>query len=217
MKAMNFKVLTIVALFFLVSAVNGQEIITGLQRNEAVKAKYDFMLKEKQLKLSNSGTNTPLTLPFFDDFETSSVYPNQEIWNGYSVYVNENFPYFPPNINAATFDALDSTGNLYDNADWIPFEADVLLSQPIRMDSVFSPVKKLLTPADSVYFSFYYQPQGYGNAPEDWDTLILEFASRGPLEFKYMDSVSVHGYDYLPSDQDTIKPGQNCCVPIPDL
>jgi len=210
---MNFRILIYCVLCLFVSAASGQEIITGLQRNEAVKAKHDLMLKEGGLNLSMRNNSISLTLPFFDDFETSSVYPNQNIWQGESVYVNENFPYFPPNINAATFDALDSTGNIYGNAEWIPFEADVLMSQPIRLDSVFSPVKKQLTPADSVYFSFYYQPQGYGNAPEDWDTLILEFASRGPIEFQYMDSVQVFGYDYLLTEQDTIKPGDTLYPP----
>ncbi|HEY9116062.1 MAG TPA: T9SS type A sorting domain-containing protein, partial [Bacteroidales bacterium] len=100
------------------------------------------------------------------------------------------------------------------NAVWVPFEADVLTSQPIRLDSVFSPVAKVLKPADSVYFSFYYQPQGYGNAPEDWDSLVLEFSSRGPIEFQYMDSTLVHGYDYLASDQDTIKPGDTLYAPV---
>jgi len=211
---MNFKVLTFLLVFFLAFGIQAQEIVTGLQRNEAVKLKYDKLQEQNQLKQSDSENTTSITLPFFDDFETSSVYPNQNIWQGYSVFVNENFPYFPPNINAATFDALDSTGKIYGNAVWIPFEADVLTSQPIRLDSVFSPITRALSPSDSLYFSFYYQPQGYGNAPEEWDTLILEFASRGPIEFQYMDSVLVFGYDYLASDQDTIKPGDTLYAPL---
>lgn len=213
MKMMIFRLFILFFIFVLAPRVNSQEIISGLQRNEAISSKYKMLMQQNQLKNTGSQNNTSLTLPFFDDFETSSVYPNQEIWQGYSVYVNENFPYFPPNINAATFDALDSTGNVYGDAVWVPFEADVMTSQPIRMDSVFSPVIKSLKPSDSVYLSFYYQPQGYGNAPEDWDTLILEFSSRGPIEFKYMDSVSVWGYDYLASDQDTIKPGDTLYAP----
>ena len=32
---------------------------------------------------------------------------------------------------------------------------------------------------DSTYLSFYYQPQGYGNAPEYNDSLILQVISKG--------------------------------------
>ena len=51
------------------------------------------------------------------------------------------------------------------NASSSPFIADSLISNPISL--------KGITPADSVYFSFYYQPQGNGDAPETSDSLVL--------------------------------------------
>jgi hypothetical protein len=156
-----------------------QEILTGLQFNEAVKFESSNLSAEKKACNCAAEKTESLQLPFFDDFTTSSVYANESKWeNSRSVFINKDFPFFPPNLSAATFDAIDSEGAVYSNAVWIPFEADVMTSQPIRLDSIFSPVVRKLTPADSVYLSFFYQPQGVGDDPEPWDTLMLEFGKR---------------------------------------
>ena len=81
----------------------------------------------------------------------------------------------PVNLGAATFDAIDQSGHVYSTASWIPFKADELLTQDIRLDSIFQPSARELSPEDSVYLSFYYQPQGRGNQPEPFDSLVLEF------------------------------------------
>ena len=106
-----------------------------------------------------------LQLPFFDDFTTTDVLTNTVKWQNNNVLVNSGFPLFPTNYNAATFDVLDKTGKVYSHAISSPFAADSLISKPISL--------KNLTPADSVYLSFYYQPQGNGDAPEDTDSLVL--------------------------------------------
>lgn len=114
--------------------------------------------------------NDVLKLPFFDDFTASNVVPDICKWQNKSVLVNSGFPLFPTNYNAATFDALDATGKVYAHASSSPFMADSLISNPISL--------KDLNPADSVYFSFYYQPQGNGDAPETNDSLVLMFGYR---------------------------------------
>lgn len=114
--------------------------------------------------------NDVLKLPFFDDFTESNVAPDICKWQNKSVLVNSGFPLFPTNYNAATFDALDATGKVYAHASSSPFMADSLISNPISL--------KDLNPADSVYFSFYYQPQGNGDAPETNDSLVLMFGYR---------------------------------------
>lgn len=114
--------------------------------------------------------NDVLKLPFFDDFTESNVAPDICKWQNKSVLVNSGFPLFPTNYNAATFDALDATGKVYAHASSSPFMADSLISNPISL--------KDLNPADSVYFSFYYQPQGNGDAPETNDSIVLMFGYR---------------------------------------
>lgn len=111
------------------------------------------------------GRSEAIQLPFFDDFTDTEVFTNNVKWQNNKVLVNSGFPVFPTNYNAATFDVLDNTGKVYSHAISSPFIADSLISKPISL--------KNLTPADSVYLSFYYQPQGNGDAPEDADSLVL--------------------------------------------
>lgn len=141
----------------------GQEILTGFQRGTA-----------KALS-TKAAQDHVTTLPFFDDFSTANIYPDSTKWCDRFAFVNDGFPMFPPNRKAATLDVLDETGAVYSNAISNPFVAESLTSVRIRLDSVFVPEAKALTPADSLYLSFRYQPQGYGNAPESHDSLVLEF------------------------------------------
>lgn len=124
---------------------------------------------------SKSREATLLTLPFYDDFSSSKVYPDSILWGDYDVYVNAGFPLNTITRNGATFDVLDAQGRVYDYAISNPFIAEYLTSNAIRLDSVFNPEPRALTPADSLYFSFFFQPQGNGNAPESLDSLVLEF------------------------------------------
>ena len=114
--------------------------------------------------------NNVVQLPFFDDFTESDVYTDAAKWQNNNVLVNSGFPLYPTNYNAATLDILDMTGKVYSHASSSPFIADSLISNPISL--------KELTPADSVYFSFYYQPQGNGDAPEAADSLVLMFGCK---------------------------------------
>lgn len=131
---------------------------------------------------SNLREATELTLPFYDDFSNSKIYPNNTLWADYNVYVNAGFPLNTVTRNAATFDVLDAQGRVYDYAISNPFIAEYLTSNAIRLDSVFNPEPRALTPADSVYLSFFYQPQGNGNPPESHDSLVLEFGIPNDLD-----------------------------------
>ncbi len=204
---MSFRSLLIGLLIFVSISLVSQEYVTGLQVNEAVR------IESERLDFTNQDTRAAqneipkVVLPFFDDFSTSNIFPNQSLWNGYSVFINKDFAYMPTNTGAATFDAIDSTGSVYKNASWIPFEADVLRSNYIRLDSVFSPSPRQLTPQDSIYLSFFYQPQGVGDAPQDFDSLVLEFSREtGDLVFSHMDSVYLPASVYMQSETDTIWP-----------
>lgn len=122
--------------------------------------------------MKRNSTNT-ITLPLFDDFTESDVTPDAAKWQNKSVLINSGFPAFPTNFNAATFDVLDETGKVYSHASTSPFVADSLLSNKI---SLVDENGDRLSPADSLYLSFYYQPQGNGEAPEATDSLVLMFA-----------------------------------------
>ena len=198
----------IILLILIHAGLTAQEIVTGLQFNE--------VLKNTTVAATSSlrDGDEALQLPFFDDFKNDYARPNPELWQDIEVFVNKDFPYFAPNAGAATFDALDSMGYVYNTATWIPFEADKLTSRAIRLDSVFEPVTKALSPADSLYLSFYYQPQGYGDAPESWDTLLLQFSYlTGDTVFSHIDSVLVSANIYLEDENDTIRPFDTIYAP----
>ncbi len=112
-----------------------------------------------------------LSLPFFDDFSTSYVYPDSNKWIGKSVYINEDFPVDPPTIGVATFDGLDSVGVPYLNAPSGDYPADTLTSRPIDLSAPYA--------TDStIYLSFFYQSGGRALAPNDGDSLILQFMNK---------------------------------------
>lgn len=121
-------------------------------------------------------------LPFFDDFSNYSGAPKSALWDCTSPFVNQDYADRPPTLGVVTLDAVDASGALHPGAGISPFPADTLLSCPIRLDSVFSPVRKRLQPSDSLYLSFYYLPGGGsgnmwerdGDQPEPSDSLILE-------------------------------------------
>lgn len=115
---------------------------------------------------------TVATLPFFDDFTKLGVYPDASKWQSKHVFVNSGFPKMPVNYRAATFDVVDQYGKVYSRGSSNPFIADSLLSVRIRLDSIDN---HAITADDSVYFSFYYQPGGFGDSPERDDSLVLQF------------------------------------------
>lgn len=112
------------------------------------------------------------TLPFFDDFTQPGLYPDASNWQNGNVFVNSGFPKMPVNYRAATLDVTDKYGKVYANGSSNPFIGDTLLSVKIKLDSIDN---HLTTTADSLYFSFYYQPGGFGDSPERDDSLVLCF------------------------------------------
>ena len=172
----NFKVLVLaLAVGFFALPASAQELLTN------------FRTSKEEAPVRRSVAEARF-LPFFDDFSHSVLYPDSTKWTDNNVLVNDGFPLCPPNRNGATFDVLDANGRVYDYAISNAFVAEYLTSVRIRLDSVMVPEPRALTPADSVYLSFYYQPQGNGNAPEAQDSLVLQFGTTTERqEFLYMD------------------------------
>ena len=111
-----------------------------------------------------------------NQLDTILVYPpdtlpggiSKSLWIDNYAYINSTYPIDPITIGVATLDGVDETGAPYnDFADPSGYGvADQLTSKPIDL-------KK--TSLDSVFLSFYYQPEGLGNDPQDEDSLVLEF------------------------------------------
>ena len=162
---MKNKVLTFAIIFFIGLSVSAQEYLSGFSY-------LNKSMENHEMRRSLSKTS----LPFFDDFSETNVYLDASKWQNRSVLVNSGFSLFPINYNVATLDALDATGKVYSHASSTPFVADSLMSLPI---SLVDENGENLSPADSLYLSFYYQPQGNGDAPENNDSLVLMFGYQG--------------------------------------
>ena len=158
---MNKKIVFII-FFAVIGIISGkaQEYLTG----------FGGGIPEDELQQVRS--EEPLSLPFFDDFTTTGRYPDAVRWQQGNVFVGSGFAKMPANYRAATLDVVDRYGKVYTRGSSNPFIADSLISLRIRLDSLNG---QPLSEADSLYFSFYYQPGGFGDNPEPDDSLVLQF------------------------------------------
>lgn len=122
------------------------------------------------LKSNKSGT---LTLPFFDDFSQSFLQPDTSKWEaagGAFVANAAAFSLVQPSQQVASFDGLDANGSPYEFSDVVNTAvglSDELTSKPINLAG--------LSPSDSLYLSFFWQLAGRSEAPNEEDSLRLQF------------------------------------------
>ncbi|MES2798885.1 MAG: T9SS type A sorting domain-containing protein [Bacteroidota bacterium] len=102
---------------------------------------------------------------FFADLNDANA-----LWLDSYVYHNYSFAKDPRTLGVATFDGIDDNGFPYEIGTTITNYADKLTSKPLDLST--------LSDADSVYFSFLYQKQGLGDAPESGDSLLVEFYAK---------------------------------------
>ncbi|MDA3891024.1 MAG: T9SS type A sorting domain-containing protein [Salinivirgaceae bacterium] len=140
-----------------------QEFLNDLEFNPAL------INKTVERQATHKSANAKLSLPFFDDFSVISGYPNPDLWENDDVFINATYGINPPSIGVATFDAVNANGYIYESLSVSTSPADRLTSNIIDMSSADMATS---------YLSFYYQPQGYGNAPEKNDSLVLNVISK---------------------------------------
>lgn len=161
------KLFLIISYFLVLTSLGAQEVLLPLRYSQPLPAKAE----------------TPLLLPFFDDFPHYASPASDTLWQMKGAYVNTGYAPYPPTVGMVTLDAFDAQGHLYPTATGVLFFADTLLSRTIRLDSLFEPFPRALTTADSLYLSFYYLPGGgngnmwerVGDCPGEEDSLLLEF------------------------------------------
>ncbi len=127
--------------------------------------------------------------------DTLAIYPpdtslggmSNSLWIDEYVFINSTYPINPITVGVATFDGLNQYGAPHNGfSDPAGYGvADYLTSKPIDLSYVVT---------DSVYLSFYYQPQGIGNDPQATDSLVLEFF--GPSTLQWYNIWSVPGSSY---------------------
>ena len=162
-KSRSLSILMASVVFALISLPDisvAQERLSGIM--------YNPELSHVKPRNSNSrDVQVILTLPFFEDFsDGKSPYPSALRWADNKVFINNTWSVSPPSAGVATLDALDENGILYPFASVTPSGGDTLTSHPIDLD---------YTIQDNIWLSFWYQPEGLGNVPEESDSLCLDF------------------------------------------
>ncbi len=127
--------------------------------------------EEGGLSLRRGGGGS-MSLPFFDDFAS----PTFEVeegpeglvrWTDASARRTATYGLNAPTVGQATLDGLRSDGFPYafnpDAEGW----ADTLTSVPINLMG--------RTPEDNIHLIFFFQGGGRGNAPDENDSLVVEF------------------------------------------
>ncbi len=105
-----------------------------------------------------------LELPFFDDFSRQGDTPYPYFWTDRFANVNNTYTRNPVTLGVATMDAVDSEGALNGSSSF-PFVSDFLTSVPINLD---------YPGRQDIWLSFFYEPMGLGDVPEEPDSLALE-------------------------------------------
>lgn len=187
---MNHKIIIIVFLlpvFF--NEADAQEFLMDLHGNASI---HNHWLKQKDAPKSKTrGANDTIRIPFFDDFSLPTIYPDTSLWADKQAFINGDYPLFPPSTGVATLDAIDYNGAVYNHLNYNQTgAADALTSKPIRLNSIKNPeVDK-----NKTFLSFFYQPQGIGDAPELGDSLVLQFYA--PEDDKWITVWKRHGETY---------------------
>jgi hypothetical protein len=164
--------ITITILYCIVFAGNiyAQEQVAPLLYNAAV-------ANARATSPAAAYKTTALSLPFFEDFTDYSPFPDGNKWEGRYVYINNTMGNNPISRGVATFDALNEYGMPYSPTNSkVLLYADTLTCKGIDLS--------LNNPGDSIYLSFFYQPQGNGFYPETSDSLILYLKRKNKIWVK---------------------------------
>ncbi|HAW21034.1 MAG TPA: hypothetical protein DCX14_12705 [Flavobacteriales bacterium] len=120
---------------------------------------YDTIAAETTL------VNTFDTLYVVDDDPSLWVTPANEANRG-GAFVNNSFSQNTITYGVASFDGTDALGVPYDiTSSTSQGPADTLESKPLLLNSEM----------EDVFLTFFYQAGGFGNEPEEEDTLVVEF------------------------------------------
>lgn len=185
------RIFKLIFFFNLMASVSfAQEVLFPLSSNPVIK---EYLRKNPVTDpgVYRSSRNV-LTLPFQDDFSSPGIFPNTALWVDSDAFVNQTYCDTPITIGVATFDGINKLGEPHDSnsTSATPVICDYLTSQPIDLSGVSS--------GDSVYFSFYYQPQGLGDEPEDGDSLVLQFYSFNGVDSEWVNIWVANGTSLAP-------------------
>lgn len=164
----RFYLLTTIILVVCMLNVQAQIVESHLVSNSNQAADYDARIERVHGSIQEKSL---VGLPFIDDFSKDHFPGNQEgntvLWETLDAYRNLGFGVDPPSVGVVTFDGLKADGSMYSpSSTTASGHADTLQSVEIDLEGT-----------DNVVLSFFFQPQGLGEAPDANDSLTLSFYS----------------------------------------
>lgn len=178
-------------IFFSISLLSQGLVENDLLTNQVLVKKWEEQKMRSEWRASSIYDTISLDTVkgILDDFSYDAAYPDTALWMDNQVFINRGYAKAPITVGTATFDGLNANGYPYDFfvSPTSSSSADSLTSKPINLLNYISngsPVNYSLS--DSIYFSFYFQPQGLGNAPDLNDSLILEFTAPGIASWQHV-------------------------------
>lgn len=139
------------------------------QKESLVPLKYHPQQNEKTnadfLKQKSNRRITSLSLPFFDDFYQTTIFPDVNLWQDNFVFINSTYPKETVTLGVATFDGTDANGKPYSSSGiTVNGAADKLTSNPIDLSG--------MTTDSNVFLSFYYLQGDLGETPSAPNDLL---------------------------------------------
>jgi len=112
--------------------------------------------------------NTLLSLPFWDDFSQSRVYPDTLLWeDSYDVAISPTTAIDAISFNTAVFNGITASGAAHSSIEFQAGDTDILTSCRIDLSDYDA--------SSNIYLSFFYEKKGNGEIPDDNDGLRVEF------------------------------------------
>lgn len=122
----------------------------------------------KKSSQSRSQNDTPLSLPFWDDFSQSVNSPDTLLWEySYDVAISPTTGINTLSLNSAVFNGIKSTGEAHSSVQFQNGDTDILTSCTIDLSGYNT--------SSGLYLSFFYEKKGNGEIPNDDDGIRVEF------------------------------------------
>jgi len=125
---------------------------------------------ESKLLKNQKVTDENLSLPFWDDFSNPIL--DSSKWINEGAHVSKTTGNSAPSIGVLVLDGINEAGRPYSNITLQEGIADAIFSKPINL------LPNPVTPLKNVYLSFFWQPGGKGELPDEDDFLSLLFKTK---------------------------------------
>lgn len=185
----RFLVLIAIATIFFAVKISAQEVLVPLASNPEQAADAARAASQRSAAVFPVDTVKLYSTGIRENFALESHRPDTALWEldpvyltntvGPGVFINRTWAMSPVNIGVCTFDGLKWNGEPYNPlaSQSSTGRCDELVSRPIDMTKEITtpPNFQVLTVADSVYLSFWYQAGGRGYMPNAQDSILLDF------------------------------------------